>query len=165
METVIIVIHLMIVLALVGVVLLQKSEGGGLGIGGGGGFMTARGAANALTRATAILAALFFATSLGLSLLARYGEKPIDILDRVPQTQGQTNGGGAGVLDSLGGGTTTPAPATTAPAVPAAPTTDAAPATGTAPATDAVPAVDAPATQAPATAEPAAPAAPQVPNQ
>ncbi len=84
METVIIVIHLMVVLALVGVVLLQRSEGGGLGIGGGSGFMTARGAANALTRATAILAAAFFITSLGLSLLARYGAQPIDILDRVP---------------------------------------------------------------------------------
>ena len=48
METVLIVIHLMVVLALVGVVLLQRSEGGGLGIGGGSGFMTARGAANAL---------------------------------------------------------------------------------------------------------------------
>ncbi|TIW78477.1 MAG: preprotein translocase subunit SecG, partial [Mesorhizobium sp.] len=75
METVLIVIHLMVVLALVGVVLLQRSEGGGLGIGGGSGFMTARGAANALTRATAILAAAFFVTSLALSILARYGEK------------------------------------------------------------------------------------------
>lgn len=63
METVIIVIHLMIVIALVGVVLLQRSEGGGLGIGGGSGFMTARGAANALTRATAILATAFFISS------------------------------------------------------------------------------------------------------
>ena len=92
METVIIVVHLMVVLALVGVVLLQRSEGGGLGIGGGSGFMTARGAANALTRATAILAVAFFATSLGLSLLARYGAQPIDILDRVPPA-GQSEGG------------------------------------------------------------------------
>ena len=84
METVLIVIHLMVVLALVGVVLLQRSEGGGLGIGGGSGFMTARGAANALTRATGILAVAFFATSLTLSIIARYGEQPIDILDRVP---------------------------------------------------------------------------------
>ena len=73
METVVIVIHLMVVLALVGVVLLQRSEGGGLGIGGGSGFMTARGAANALTRATAVLAVAFFATSLTLSIIARYG--------------------------------------------------------------------------------------------
>ena len=94
MQTVLIVIHLMVVIALVGVVLLQRSEGGGLGIGGGSGFMTARGAANALTRATGILAIVFFATSLGLSLIARYGERPIDILDRVPGAAGDQNGGG-----------------------------------------------------------------------
>ena len=73
MQTVLIVVHLLIVVALVVVVLLQRSEGGALGMGGGGGFMTGRGQANVLTRATAILAALFFATSLGLTLLARYG--------------------------------------------------------------------------------------------
>ena len=122
METVLVVVHLMIVLALVGVVLLQRSEGGGLGIGGGSGFMTARGAANALTRATAILAAAFFVTSLGLTLIARYGEQPIDILERLPAGQQQqengTGGGGGGVLDQLGGGDT-PAPAE--PAAPAGP--------------------------------------------
>ena len=73
MQTILIVIHLLVVVALVIVVLLQRSEGGALGMGGGGGFMTGRGQANVLTRATAILAALFFATSLGLTLLARYG--------------------------------------------------------------------------------------------
>lgn len=122
METVLIVIHLMIVLALVGVVLLQRSEGGGLGIGGGSGFMTARGAANALTRATAILAAAFFVTSLGLSLIARYGEQPIDILDRLPAgQQGEGTGtGGGGVLDQLGGSDApaAPAPAPSGPQVP-----------------------------------------------
>ena len=61
MQTVIIVIHLMIVLAMIGLVLLQRSEGGGLGMGGGGGFMTTRGTTNVLTRATAILAGVFFA--------------------------------------------------------------------------------------------------------
>ncbi len=76
MQTVLIVIHLMIVLALVGVVLIQRSEGGGLGIGGGSGFMSARGTANALTRTTGILAALFFVTSLGLGLLTRYRIAP-----------------------------------------------------------------------------------------
>lgn len=70
MQTVLIVIHIMIVLALIATVLLQRSEGGALGIGGGGGFMTGRGQANVLTRATAILGALFFATSLALTLLA-----------------------------------------------------------------------------------------------
>ena len=54
---------------------------------------------------------MFFITSLSLSLLARYGEKPIDILDRAPQTQGQTQGqGGKGVLDQLPGSITPPAP-------------------------------------------------------
>jgi preprotein translocase subunit SecG len=80
MQHVIIVIHLMLVLALIGVVLLQRSEGGGLGIGSGGGFMTSRGTANVLTRATAILAALFFATSLILSILAGFNRKPTSIL-------------------------------------------------------------------------------------
>ncbi len=74
MSTVILLIHVMIALALVGVVLLQRSEGGALGIGGGGGggggFMTGRSAGNALTKMTAILAACFFATSLVLSILA-----------------------------------------------------------------------------------------------
>ncbi|APH72324.1 preprotein translocase subunit SecG [Aquibium oceanicum] len=121
METILVVIHLMIVLALVGVVLLQRSEGGGLGIGGGSGFMTARGAANALTRATAILAAAFFVTSLGLTLIARYGEQPIDILERLPagqQQQENGTGSGGGVLDQLGGSDT---PAPVEPAAPAGP--------------------------------------------
>jgi preprotein translocase subunit SecG len=174
METVIIVVHLMVVLALVGVVLLQRSEGGGLGIGGGSGFMTARGAANALTRATAILAAAFFITSLGLSLIARYGAQPIDILDRVPPAgQGQGQGG---VLDQLGGGSDVPAPPATAPAAPggmatppadaAAPAAPAAPEAAPAnpPAAAAPPATDVPAAPEAAPATPAQPAAPQVPN-
>src|SRR6476619_4487781 len=83
MQTVIILIHLMIVLAMVGLVLIQKSEGGGLGMGGGGGsgFLSSRGTAIVLTRATAILAALFFATSLFLSILAGIDRKPRSILD------------------------------------------------------------------------------------
>ncbi len=75
MQTVLIVVHLIIVLALIGVVLLQRSEGG-LGLGGGGGtqgFMTGRGQANALTRATAILAALFFTTSMILAIMSHRG--------------------------------------------------------------------------------------------
>ena len=156
METVIIVVHLMVVLALVGVVLLQRSEGGGLGIGGGSGFMTARGAANALTRATAILAAAFFLTSLALSIIARYGAQPIDILDRVPVTQGDQNGGG--VLNQLGGSET---PATPPAAVPPAGETSPMNAAPAAP--DAAPASP-PADNA-APAAPAAPAEPQVPNQ
>jgi preprotein translocase subunit SecG len=99
---------------------LQRSEGGGLGIGGGSGFMSARGAANALTRTTAILAAGFFITSLVLSIIARYGEKPIDILDRVPATtqQGDTKTQGGGILDQIGGA---PKQAETPPAAPEKP--------------------------------------------
>lgn len=115
MQNVLIVIHLLIVIALVGIVLIQRSEGGGLGIGGGSGFMSARGTANALTRTTAILATLFFVTSLGLGLLARYEAKPTDVLDRIPATQGSGNG----ILDSLGPAQQAPADGTQAPAAPA----------------------------------------------
>ena len=80
MQTVVIVIHLMLVLAMIGVVLLQKSEGGGLGIGSAGGFMSSRGTTNVLTRTTAILAACFFATSLMLSVLAGMQRNPSSIL-------------------------------------------------------------------------------------
>ena len=75
MQTILLVIHLMIAVALVGTVLLQKSEGGALGIGGGGGmsgFMTGRSTANLLTRTTAILAGAFFATSILLVILAAH---------------------------------------------------------------------------------------------
>ena len=120
MQTIIIVIHLIVVVALVGAVLLQRSEGGGLGIGGGSGFMTARGASNALTRTTAFLAVAFFATSLTLSIIARYGAQPVDILDRLPGSGGtEQSGGGSGILDQLGGSETpTEAPAPEEPAVP-----------------------------------------------
>ena len=85
MESVLIVIHLLLVGALVVVVLLQRSEGGALGIGGGGGgFMSGRSAANLLTRTTAILATGFFLTSLGLTILAGMKSKPSDVLDQVP---------------------------------------------------------------------------------
>lgn len=83
MMTVLLVVHLMIALALVGVILLQRSEGGALGIGGGtgGGLMTGRAAGNLLTRTTAILAAGFFITSLVLALMANHRDKPRSILD------------------------------------------------------------------------------------
>jgi preprotein translocase subunit SecG len=82
MTTVLLVIHLMIAAALVGVVLIQKSEGGALGIGGGGGgFMTGRGAANLLTRVTAVLAAAFFGTSILLAVLASQNSQPQSIIE------------------------------------------------------------------------------------
>ena len=106
METVVIVIHLMVVLALVLVVLLQRSEGGALGMGGGGGggLMSSRGTANVLTRATAILAVVFFATSIGLSLIAEMKDRPGAILDAAPVATPDapaTGEGGNGILDSL----------------------------------------------------------------
>jgi preprotein translocase subunit SecG len=81
MQSVLIVIHLLVVIALVGVVLLQRSEGGALGTGGGGGFMTGRGQANALSRATAILGTLFFASAMLMSILAGWNRAPRSILD------------------------------------------------------------------------------------
>lgn len=146
MQTLIIIIHLMIVIALVVVVLLQRSEGGALGIGGGG-FMSGRAQANALTRATAILAGLFFVTSVGLALLAHTRGSAPSLFDTgthttVPATpakpQVPSSGGilptlqhpgdsGAGTAPKQAPPTTpaTPPPApqgqTTAPAAPAAP--------------------------------------------
>jgi preprotein translocase subunit SecG len=76
---VLIVIHLMLVVALIGVVLLQKSEGGGL-VSTSGGFLTGRGTANVLTRTTALLAAGFFLTSLALSWFASYDRKQAPIV-------------------------------------------------------------------------------------
>ena len=102
MQTVAIVIHLMIVATLIATVLLQKSEGGGLGVGGGGGFMSSRGTANLLTRTTAILAAGFFLTSLFLSWHASLGRKPTSILDSVPASQSQPATGNAGAAGVAG---------------------------------------------------------------
>jgi preprotein translocase subunit SecG len=109
MQTVIIVIHLLIVLSLIGVVLLQRSEGGGLGLGGGGGgvsgFMTGRGQANALTRATALLAGAFFLTSLVLGIMAHRGRAPSSVFDgAAPGAPTRSAPGGApggNVLDQL----------------------------------------------------------------
>jgi preprotein translocase subunit SecG len=90
MLRIVLVIHLMVAAALVGVVLMQKSEGGALGIGGGGmsNFMTGRGTANVLTRATAILAACFMLTSLVLVILPQLGGHRTSILpESAPQQQ------------------------------------------------------------------------------
>src|SRR5258708_26145131 len=92
---VLIVVHLMLVIALIGVVLLQKSEGGGLGIGSSGGFLSSRGTANVLTRTTAYLALAFFATSMALSWVAGFERKPTSILNTgapAAQTQPATPG-------------------------------------------------------------------------
>jgi preprotein translocase subunit SecG len=114
MSTVLLLIHVMVAVTLVGVVLLQRSEGGALGIGGGGGgFMTGRSAGNALTKTTAVLAACFFATSLALSILAsRQAPAPTAL---------PAGGGGLTPLQIPG------APAPASPQAPAAPSAPAAP--------------------------------------
>ena len=113
MQTFIIIIHLVIVSAMIGVVLLQRSEGGGLGIGSTGGFLTSRGTANVLTRTTAILAGLFFLTSLVLSILAGMERKPHSVIQGGQAPAGQPAAPGApapapppsggGILDTLRG--------------------------------------------------------------
>jgi preprotein translocase subunit SecG len=129
MLSVIIVIHLMLVLGLIGVVLLQKSEGGGL-ISSTSGFMSGRGTANVLTRTTAFLAAGFFVTSLLLSWVAGLERKPVSIIGPGGTPAQETPGappaappisGGGGVLDLLKkgpGGSQAPAPAPSGPQVP-----------------------------------------------
>jgi preprotein translocase subunit SecG len=89
LTSVLLIIHLFVTVALIGVVLLQRSEGGGLGIGssqGMGAFMGGRGTANLLTRTTAILAAIFMGLSLTLALLNRGTSAPVrSILDTPAQ--------------------------------------------------------------------------------
>lgn len=103
MEVVLLVVHLFITLAMTGVILLQRSEGGGLGIGGsstpGGGLFSARGAANVLTRTTAFLATAFFITSIALTLIAH----------------GSRTGGGSIIDGQAPAGTTAPSDQPAAP--------------------------------------------------
>ena len=87
-QTILLVIHIMITAALIGVVLIQRSEGGGLGMGGGGGggmgpFMSVRGTANLLTRATTFLAICFVASNLILAILASNAREQDSIVDGV----------------------------------------------------------------------------------
>ena len=139
MITLLLIVHLFVTLALIGVVLIQRSEGGGLGVGtsqGMGSFMSGRGTANLLTRTTAILATAFFVLSMALALLNR----------------GTTVSNSRSILDVP--------PARTIPALPANPSVPAAPA----PTTPAAPAPAAETTPAPVPpASDAQPAAPQTP--
>jgi preprotein translocase subunit SecG len=83
MENVILVVHLILAVCLIGVVLLQRSEGGGLGMGGGGGVMTGRQAATALGKLTWAFAIAFLATSITLTILAAQNSAGSSVLDRV----------------------------------------------------------------------------------
>jgi len=105
------VVHVAIAVAMVGVVLLQKSEGGALGMGGGGmsGFMTGRSTANLLTRTTTYLAVAFFATSVLLVVLSQSSQAPRSVIDQgTPSTREVP-------------GTPAPPPAPTTPPEPSAP--------------------------------------------
>ncbi|WP_395663925.1 preprotein translocase subunit SecG [Aestuariivirga sp.] len=123
METIVLVVHLIIALALIGVVLLQRSEGGALGIGGsggggGGGLFTARGAGNALTRITAYLAVAFFCTSIALTVIAtQHGTG--SVIDNV--TPPAASGSQPAPADGTGGSVLPQLPA--APATPQVPVT------------------------------------------
>ncbi|MEO1251803.1 MAG: preprotein translocase subunit SecG [Pseudomonadota bacterium] len=119
MTAIILTLHTLIVLGLIVVVLLQRSDGGALGLGGGGGggFMTGRGAANALTRTTSGLAAIFFATSIGLAILAGGGEDETSIIDDLTGQTAPAPSSAPGemstedLLNTLGGGNEDTAPA------------------------------------------------------
>ncbi len=160
METVIIVIHLMVIVALVAVVLLQRSEGGALGIGGSNAFLTTRGQGNVLTRATTILGAAFFLTSIAMTVYSQFQAPPSSILDTVPATQPAapttTPGGAPSTAPSAGGGILDQLNQYTAPA-----TGNQAPAAGgQAPAAGGIPGISGPANEPDVTV----PATPQVPT-
>ena len=129
MEHVVLVIHLILTLALIGLILIQKSEGGGLGLGGGGGggmgsFASAQSTKNAITKTTTIVAICFFATSLILAIMAANTDRAKSILDSVPTTAVETTVptaptppiNGATPTPSAPATTTTPTPSTPAPA-------------------------------------------------
>jgi preprotein translocase subunit SecG len=147
MENVLLVAYLLIVLALIAVILIQRSEGGGLGMGGNaGGLMTVRGSANLLTRTTGVLAALFFATAIGLTVLselnrgtdsildqaATSGTAPATVLDALSQMQGDTSS-----VESAASSAPATDPGLAIPVTPAAPSepvASSAPASSSAPA-------------------------------
>jgi len=129
-------VHMMLALALIGVVLLQRSEGGMGGLGGGGmsGFMTTRGTANLLTKTTRWLAGAFMATSMALAYIAVNDHAPRAVV--TPATP-PVEAPAAPSSDQSGGTAGSPAPASNAPATGS--TTGTAPATGTTPSAPAVP--------------------------
>ncbi|HZY68647.1 MAG TPA: preprotein translocase subunit SecG [Devosia sp.] len=153
MENVLLVAYLLIVLALIAVILLQRSEGGGLGMGGNaGGLMTVRGSANLLTRTTSILAALFFASAIGLTIMAELDRSSSDILDAAAAPGQEAPATVLDALSQLGGGGTLPLPSTAADPAPAADASTSTPA-GADPVETADPGLALPV--APAPAEPA----------
>lgn len=122
LSSVVLTIHLMIAATLVGVVLLQRSEGGGLGMGSSsGGFMTGRGTANLLTRVTAGLAAAFFVTSISLTLLAKQDARPVSPLDSLPAKSAPSTPGAPAKSEAPATPAGSPTSQPSAPAAPATP--------------------------------------------
>lgn len=152
MENVLLVAYLLIVLALIAVILIQRSEGGGLGMGSSSsnGLVSVRGQANLLTRTTSILAALFFASAIGLTILAELNRTTSDILNSAASPTGETPATVLDALSQMGGGLPLPSAATTD--------------TSTAPAADAATSAPAPAAADPGLAVPTAPAAETAPE-
>ena len=135
MQAVLIIVHLLVAIALIFVVLLQRSEGGALGMGGGGsglgGLFSQRGAASTLTRTTAILGLVFFVTSMSLTLLSLGARQPTSILNQVPGTAAPAGPNAPPSLPSRAPGPppTLPSANPAAPAAPAAPALPAVPPT------------------------------------
>jgi preprotein translocase subunit SecG len=125
LTTVLLIIHLFVTLAMIGVVLVQRSEGGGLGIGSGqgmGSFMSGRGTANLLTRTTAVLGAIFMCLALALALLNRGGGGlGRSILDTAPMTAPVTAPLTAPAAPPASGKPASGKPASAKPAVPQSP--------------------------------------------
>jgi preprotein translocase subunit SecG len=102
MENVVLIVHLILALCLIGVVLLQRSEGGGLGMGGGGGAISARGAATALGKLTWAFAIAFIATSITLTVLAARNSADSSVVDRLGiETESEDAGTGLPMDDLL----------------------------------------------------------------
>jgi preprotein translocase subunit SecG len=124
MTAVLLIIHIFVAISLVGIILIQRSEGGGLGFGaqgGSGSFMSVRGTANLLTRVTAILAAIFMITSIGLAMRAGNHGQGSSILDQLPATPSQTAPQAPpqdGAPSTAAPGMSTPAPQPASPEVP-----------------------------------------------
>jgi preprotein translocase subunit SecG len=138
MQAVLIIVHLLVAVALICVVLLQRSEGGALGMGGGGsglgGLFSPRGAANTLTKTTVLLGVVFFATSMALTMLALGGRQSATVLPQAPGQTAPANPNAPPTLPTLPSGGAAPpslpsAPANPAPAAPAAPALPTAPPT------------------------------------
>jgi len=114
MENVVLTIHLILALLLIGIVLLQRSEGGGLGMGSGGGAISGRAAATALGKLTWVFAVAFIGTSITLTVLAAQSASTASVIDQI----GGTVPSPTPAVPELPGGSLLPPAPTDAPATP-----------------------------------------------